>query len=87
MTAVGRTNPHSERDKGEPLLRIARSRVTARHTLKLSVAAEKNPDRTRTVGWLFYGIVPDPSAMAPANPDAPEPSDRSSAAASSEEQP
>lgn len=53
----------SGREGGLPLVRVTRTRVASRVVVKVTVSAEKNPAKTRTVGWLFYGVVPEPGAQ------------------------
>lgn len=41
----------------EPLLTLERTRVAQRGALRLTFALEKDPTKTKHVGWLFYGVL------------------------------
>lgn len=47
------------REGSEPLLRVRRERVKSRLTLRVLLAAEKAPEKTKTVGWLFVAAAPE----------------------------
>lgn len=53
------------REDGNPLLRIARTRIKAATVVKVVLATEKDSAKTRSAGWLFAGIDP----TAPDNDD------------------
>lgn len=51
----------TRRDTGDPYLRVTRTRIRQTVTLKVVLITEKNPDKTRTIGWAFTGTHPTPN--------------------------
>lgn len=45
------------RPEDVPLMTLERSRIAQRGSLKVTLAVEKDPAKTRQIGWLFYGVA------------------------------
>lgn len=48
------------REGGNPLARVTRSLVAATTSVQVSLVREKNPQRTKTTGWLFAARLGEP---------------------------
>lgn len=48
----------TRREEGAPFIRVNRDRIRNQIVVKVVVAAEKNPARTKTIGWVFAGLNP-----------------------------